>query len=155
MRRLSILAVCSAWGCSTAALPQAATEPAFPPDGIYRVVFSGPKGKQSTHDDYLKIDSREKFEKFISAKASSGCKDTPLRIGDGTFTLEAQCDTPERDIRGIPVRISGHWSDHALTIVRETMLFGFKLREQYDYTWLPERNAPRPRIIIEPAPAAP
>ena len=113
MRRNLVLAACCACSCKAQPIPQAEQALPFPRQGIYSEVVTDPKGWQASRVEYLNLADRDRFEKFIVKLAGRRCKPPPPSIAAGTFVLEVRCDTPEQDIRSIPMRHLERAGTHA------------------------------------------
>lgn len=110
--------------------------PPFPPKGMYALVSTQQNGGERRSEKFLELGGREQFEMFVSKLLDKNCKRTGFEVKNGTFAIEGTCDTPDGDLRGLPVKFTGTWTENSIDVDNEITLMGATIRGHGTYSFL-------------------
>ncbi|QAY75611.1 hypothetical protein [Sphingosinicella sp. BN140058] len=103
----------------------------FPKAGQYDIVREGSQ-RSDKIDMWVDASNRQAFEELV-ARDDGDCRDKSVSIGGGSFSVRMTCDTPDGDIRNIPIERHGSYSENFIEIEAITRLWRTPIRETARY----------------------
>jgi hypothetical protein len=109
------------WLCILLSGAASAQGSQFPVAGLYSGTGTDVTGRFQ-HDKFARYMTPENFQKLIVGPGL--CSNKHVSIGSYSFDVISSCDTPDRDIRGIPTHRYGTFSPRSFTMTEDLQLFG-------------------------------
>jgi hypothetical protein len=82
---------------------------------------------------WVDASSRIAFDALVAPPDGSNCRDRQVSIGGGAFSIRMTCDAPDGDIHNIVIQRSGSYSESAIQMTTDTILWGHPIRETASY----------------------
>jgi hypothetical protein len=105
----------------------------FPRAGTYDIVRESAGRPAETSTMWVDASNRAAFEALVAGPDGSACRDRQVSIGGGSFSVRMTCDAPDGDIHNIAIQRSGSYSESAIRMTTDTILWGHPIRETASY----------------------